>query len=285
MCARRLALPLLVLIFAAPWSSRAGAQSSEVGIPVTVLVIDSATLEPIPDAEVNFRVARLRKLTSASGVAAFSVGPAQPENLDVRRLGYRPIRALSSVLLAAGDLVTVALVAIPRILPSVTVDARMTRGLLETGFDSRKRRFNGFFMDPVEIARLDPARMSDILAHSPGVVLSPAAAGGRNVRFGRAQNCPPVVYVDGVVVLDEPTVTRPSRLRGGAVRRSEVANDVVSRQDQGIDEISAQHVAAVEAYSSSGQVPPEYSGSGSSCGVILVWTAARLSNPRRPPAP
>ncbi|HUQ20322.1 MAG TPA: hypothetical protein VM099_11980 [Gemmatimonadaceae bacterium] len=261
--------PAHVFFFLTPFTAlSASAQTLPAPHPLTVQIIDSATREPVVGAEISALRSSATKVTPRNGVLHLEVLP-NGDTIRVRRLGYRPVAIASEQL--GNPYVVIGLVAIPRTLSNVTVEARMGAVLSDVGFFERRRRLSGFFVDPSQMVQMHPSRTSDIFERAPGTHLSAAASGGRNIRFARAANCAPIVYIDGVLLINEPPVNRVE-LRSGARRTNESASDILGQQDQGIDEVGVRQIAAVEAYPTATQAPPPYNTTGSNCGVILFWT-------------
>ncbi|HEX6066744.1 MAG TPA: hypothetical protein VFZ04_21060, partial [Longimicrobiales bacterium] len=67
----------------------------------------------------------------------------------------------------------------------------------------------------------------------------------------RSAYCFPRIYLDGVLA-------RPSSTSAPTLTLDEIAKP--------------EEIEAIEIYRSSSQIPPEFSGADSSCGVVVVWT-------------
>jgi hypothetical protein len=248
---------------------------------LTIRVIDSATRAPVIGAEVSVARAHQSDQTAQTGLVRVAVLDAG-DTLRIRRLGYQPIVIPTIRLAADKQLITVGLVPIPRELSDVTIEGRMSAILDDIGFFERRKKFNGFFVDPNEMLYRHPTRTSDIFERAPGAKLSNAISGGRKLRFTRADDCTPNVYVDGVLVMNEPTIQRKTGTsRTGITRANEAAAEIFAETDRGIDEVGIREIAAVEAYATGAQAPPPYNGTGSSCGVVLFWS---WNNLRRKPS-
>jgi hypothetical protein len=261
---------LSIAFFLAPLcAADGGAQELRQSRTLVIQVIDSATHEPIAGAEVHSLQSRSSLITpKTGGVRLATLSPR--DTLSVRRLGYNPV-LIAAEAIPEKPVVAVALVAIPRVLEDVTIEARVGTVLAEVGFFDRRDRLSGFFIGPSQMKQMHPSRTSDIFERAIGVRLSPASAGGRNVRFARAQDCSPTVFLDGVLLLNEPSVSRTDNLHSG-VKRATEGSEIFGLQDHGIDEIGVRDIAAVEAYATSVQAPPEFNTQGANCGVILFWT-------------
>ncbi len=240
---------------------------------LTLRVIDSATRAPLTGAEVSSSGTHRTGVTEKNGSLSIAV-LASTDTLHIRRLGYRPIVTATP----QQQVLTVGMVPVARDLGQITVEARMGEILADIGFFERRKRFNGFFVDPNEMRYRHPTRTSDIFERAPGAKLSNAISGGRKLRFTRAEDCTPNVYVDGVLVINEPTLQRKiGTSRTGITRANEAAAEIFTETDRGIDEVGIRQIAAVEAYATGAQAPPPWNGTGSSCGVVLFWTWDNLS--------
>lgn len=122
----------------------------------------------------------------------------------------------------------------------------------------------GTFITPEMIERRRPSRVSHLLEGVPGVRIVRSCQGpvcGSFPLFHRNYGCRarapetetgvqvsvPQVYVDGVKYDIQETV-------------------------KGIDQFNASTIRAIELYGDAAQVPAEFLGSDSRCGVIVVWT-------------
>lgn len=238
-----------------------------------VAVLDSASGKPVGNVTIRLRHAGMVATTSDAGTATFHLPPTGFETIEVRRLGYAPLATTITLGRSARTEVVFELQPIVQVLPTVEVtEMEQHRFLVARGFYDRKSRLRGAFLGPKEISALHPSKMSDIMRRVPGAKITRNSSGGSRLRLRSVQDCPPHIYVDGARFIIEPeTVTRgifegtvPRRARGRAMAPG-----------YGIDELSADMIAAVEAYTSAAQVPPEYNMTGSVCGVVLIWTGPR----------
>lgn len=132
----------------------------------------------------------------------------------------------------------------------VTVERR-NLALDRTGFYDRRAVGLGTFVTPEQVEKRDPEFVSDMFVTVPSAVLVEDDFGHRDVYFrGNGGGCWPRVVVDGVVV----------SLGGG-------------QEKPGMDYIlGGRDLEAIEIYKRPAQVPPQYGGAGSACGVIVIWT-------------
>ena len=125
---------------------------------------------------------------------------------------------------------------------TVTASARRPSGRLG-GFEERARRAaGGRFISREEIERRRPLHTSDLLVGMPGVQLVERGMGGNSVLL---RGCAPAVFIDGI------------RVRGGASSIDDLVSPI--------------EIAGIEVYRGP-EVPVEFSGPGSGCGAILIWT-------------
>lgn len=266
----QLAYPCFAFFLATICAPVAGAQEARQTRSLVIQVIDSATHEPLAGAEVRALKSQSSRLTPKSGALRLaSLSPG--DTLSIRRLGYHPI-SIAAEAIPEAPVVAIGLVASPRILSDVTIESRIGAILADVGFFDRRERLTGFFIDPTQLVQMHPSRTSDIFERALGAKLSPAGSGGRNVRFSRAQDCSPSVFLDGVLLLNQPSVSRALSPRLRVSRANEAMTDIFTQDDHGIDEIGVRQIAAVEAYTTSVQAPPEFNTQGANCGVILFWT-------------
>jgi hypothetical protein len=91
------------------------------------------------------------------------------------------------------------------------------------------------------------------------VVGGPATSGSI---LNRRYSCPPLVYIDGVLVTH---TSFSGKGVGEAAGEAAAAIDMVHPLD----------VAGIEIYRGPAQTPGEFGGSNARCGVIVVWTRGR----------
>ncbi|MCR4339531.1 MAG: TonB-dependent receptor [Gemmatimonadaceae bacterium] len=239
-----------------------------------VAVLDSASGKPVGNASIRLRYAGMVATASDSGTATFHLPPTGFETIEVRRVGYAPLATTITLGRSARTEVVFELQPIVQVLPTVEVtEMEQHRFLAVRGFYDRKSRLRGAFLGPKEISALHPSKMSDIMRRVPGATVTRNSSGGSRLRLRSVQDCPPHVYVDGARFIIEPETATRGVFQGTAQRRT--SRGRAMPPGYGIDELSADMIAAVEVYTSAAQVPPEYNMTGSVCGVVLVWTGPR----------
>jgi hypothetical protein len=161
-------------------------------------------------------------------------------------------------------------VRVNRVVAMAGVEARSaarSRGLDIQGFYERQARGQGLFLTDSVIQARRTARVTDVLRGVEGVRVMrydpPGQSRGLNVDveyrivsargstgISRSGPCYMDVYVDGQLAQagDHPETAR------------------------NLDQVALRDVQAMEVYRGAAEVPTEYRGSSSSCGVVLLWT-------------
>ena len=199
--------------------------------------------------------------------------------LRLRRIGWRLVHE-PEVMLVAGAVAELDLMARETAVEldpiAITVDGVemfVPPGLRR--FYERRARGRGWFLTAEDLEKRNPMRISHALSMIPGVRLYTVDGSHMTVRMNTAMGmfgvntsgggsqvpgCPPLLYLDGIPV-------------GGI--------------DDMLDTIVYPHeVAGIEVYRRASELPAEFSGSRSGCGVIVIWTkraprAARRDAPAR----
>ena len=218
------------------------------------VIVDGAVAS-VSSADGFFRVERIAEGTRQVAFRAPGVATAT---------GFTTIRRGESVLLLA------SLSSRPAALGVVITSARRT---WNKGFDERRIRGQGFFLDRADIDKRAPHTLADLLRGVPGVRVTPSGTGyryqasasnalsiqsstpaksaytspgGAQVTLNAEERgCDLMVFVDGVPFVGDE----------GAL-------------DQ---QINVRDVAAIEVYPTSSSVPREFAGSRAACGVLVIW--------------
>ena len=240
----------------------------------TILLVDSSG------------VVQASAVTDSAGSVVLRAPFVGRFSLRLQRIGWRLVHE-PEVMLAAGAVADLDLVAretaveLERINitaggPDLLVPPRLR------GFYERRRRGRGWFLTAEDLEKRNPMRISHTLSMIPGVRLYTVDGHHMTVRMNTAigmfghnaqrrdtdappgrnkiPGCPPLLYLDGTPI-------------GGI--------------DDMLDTIVYSHeVAGIEVYRRASELPAEFSGSRSGCGVIVIWTkrgppAARRDAPAR----
>ncbi len=215
-------------------------------------VADSATLRPLEGvtAELLDPVGRVVAAVAADDSGRFVV--TAPDSgtfhLQVRRIGYRT--ALSGGIALDRDALVTVEVHLPALavtLAPVKVETSRNEFLTGRGYYQRKESERGAFLDPdvVEKKATKAKLATDILIGIPGVSIYQNAPKLRGCRTLLPNGDTPGgarIYIDGV--------------EGGTeMMWSLQPNDIL----------------AVEVYIGPSQIPLQYGGTNTPCGIILIW--------------
>lgn len=222
-------------------------------------VVRDPTGAPLAGARIRLSGAEDEVRADARGAFQIPARALGSQLIDVRMIGFVPMRRVVDVEPGTGTDVDLTMSDFPMEIDTVRVLARRpARREAEAGFESRRRLGHGEFLDAETIERRRPLVFSDLLRGMPGTEIRSVDMMTRVVQMrasdGRG-SCVPVIIVDGV------------RL-----------NHVEMNID---DAIPAEMVRAIEVYPRRIQAPPEFQTPD--CGSVVVWTGARgwLARPRR----
>lgn len=184
--------------------------------------------------------------TDDAGRWRIADAPAGTRTVEVRAVGYFPVRQLAQVVAGAPPLVT-TLATLRSVLDTVKVLANYNRYSLLQEFSQRARGGMGRFLTAQQIAQRVPLVTSDLFTAVPGVYLQQDSLGPVLTMKGIfADRCIPTVFIDGVnmgatSLTDIDMLVKPERLLG------------------------------VEIYSA-GLVPAQFEPGMSGCGSLVFWT-------------
>ncbi|NNK64317.1 MAG: TonB-dependent receptor, partial [Gemmatimonadetes bacterium] len=206
-------------------------------------VLDSGGGTGVALAELSIPGAGLRMWTDTNGHFAIDSLPPGVHTLRVEGLGYETREVAVVVAPDGAHGVEVPLSRDPIELGPVVVTVRSPRWFGDmSGFQRRMRLAAGFFLTRQDIARVQPARLLDLIREAPGVTVTE--------RFGRA-----------------PTI----RMRGRVCDPDLVVDRVPTRDRSLLADLRGADLEAVEVYRSVAENPGEWSRPGA-CGAIVVWT-------------
>jgi hypothetical protein len=236
-------------------------------------VVDASTGRGIPAAFVEFLDAGgLVRAAATAGEDGFFLLPRVPRGefrLRVSSLGYARILS-DPARIEEGEALSLTLRVNPTAIAlaplEVTGTVRITSPALSTFYARAERGIGGHFFTRDEIDRLNPRRLTELLARVPGVRLdgttalggmagilvseTPSGVGGRP--------CPVQLFLDGT----------PVQRRSGIGASSPYAVQV-----DGL--VEPHEVEGIEVYPSLSEVPPEFLTQDARCGVIAIWRRAR----------
>ena len=223
--------------------------------------VTAANKMPLAQARVRVVGTNLATVTRVDG--AFEVGqvPTGRHNLEVVMIGYMPKAIAIDITSGAPLDLSVVLEPLPLETVTVTADPNFFPGM--GGFEQRRARGTGRYFTRKDIEMMQARQVTDVLRRVPGMQVEsgPGAFSGgtTTARTGRtssgsgAHRCTMTYYMNG----------SPFPLSNDVPINTFVAPD---------------DVAAIEVYTGSSQIPPEFNSSihNSSCGVVAIWTRSTL---------
>jgi hypothetical protein len=175
--------------------------------------------------------------------------------------------------------------------PAVTLAAsRVTAARTPVAMESRARRAGGVYIGPDEIARVNPARVSDLFRGKRGVALEDL---GGELRLVSTRGVRPNI-TDGGARLplrapapattlgarrdstagnsDEPTHKATGGGESCALRIG--VNGHLMPEEYRVDELPVGDIVAIEIYSSVAAMPVEFASTRRTmnCGLAMIWT-------------
>jgi hypothetical protein len=224
-------------------------------------VVDATSGNAIAQAQVRLESAsgdRLIAVSDSAGRFTIRVKGAGVYRISAAHLSYATSTATLDLAEQVQVEVLLRLAVAALELPALEVIARSRAPdafLEQVGFYDRKGAGFGVFLDPDEIERRRPLHTTDLFQRMSGVrVIHSGGIRGNDIRITRAEdpNCPPRVYVDRVVVR-----------RGVRMESTDPTLDMLVQPTQ---------IHAIEVFRSPSEVPTEFGGSFSTCGVVVIWT-------------
>ena len=200
---------------------------------------------PIPGAKVSLFASDIVAETDLDGQFELMGVPGGTQTLITRAIGFVPDeRAVD--LTDRHDAITVGLLAVRRFLDTVHVRADRNSFTSTVGFDDRKKGGAGRFFTAVDVEKLHPQVLTDLLRHTPLLDLSTDNVHNVKIRVrGDQTPCTPAIFVDGKQLVywelaDLNSLIEPDELVG------------------------------MEVYSAP-MTPAEFR-TKNACGTIVVWT-------------
>ncbi len=189
-------------------------------------------------------------LTNEKGEFTLRNLPSGSQILLARHLGFGAETVPVDLSSREPKRVTIKLPKYVAIIEPVVVTARRTASLDKVGFTGRKKSGAGYFLDPEQIQRMRPQRLTDILRQVPGLRVNYTSRGEvvsstRGATSGCVQ-----YYVDGMPWMSsEP----------GDINMF----------------VNGSEVAGAEIYQET-NAPAQYSRGMQNCTTIVLWTKSRI---------
>jgi hypothetical protein len=256
-------------LLVAPLTERAIVTSDSLGVDTVSVLSGPARLtgsvqrvtgDPIEGARVAVWGTAGQATTSSRGLFALDSLPMGTHTVEVRALGFVPVRRLVHVRDGSNTVERFQLDSRQTYLDTVkVVGQRVYESPMYREFLERKRRGFGTFLDEDYLEkRRSVFFVSDWLRMVPGVRVSATGGFGGSVviRNGASHGyCAPNVIVDGMASL------------GGATNLEGLVNP--------------QDIRGIEIYTHVASMPSQFQVNGA-CGAIVIWTGARRTRPADP---
>jgi hypothetical protein len=222
-------------------------------------VFDGQTFQPVEGVEVSDMMGGNKSLTSNTGNVSLFFLPEGASLVRIRKLGYESQTFLVTIAPQDSSSITIVLARVTELQAIVTTDSTpryRSAGL--QGFQERMKAGAGYFVDGAELRKREDQKLADVItARVPGINM--LRVGGNSTyltsqRIGIGGTCYPDVYLDGTLLAKQPD-PRQRRITGVDLSQFDVAS-----------------LGAVEFYQGGATLPPEYNGTGSGCGALLLWT-------------
>lgn len=213
-------------------------------------VTENSTRELLTTDRVSVGGTGLRSLADAAGRVRIGEIPPGKHRVEVGALGYAPVKL--DIAFAAGATVEGEVALMPAPIALEGIEATAARGRLYLrglGFYERQKRGLGAFIDRERLEKRQPFFLSDALRGIRGVRII-RTPDGRHVAIASRgsgsilnANCAMPIYLDGGRAPFDDLDTFPVR-----------------------------NIEAIEVYRGPAETPPRFSGAGSVCGAIVIWT-------------
>lgn len=217
--------------------------------------VSSADSLPIPSARVRVAGTTDITLTDANGRFVIPSASFGTQTLEVVAIGYLPRRLVVDVAPARADTVHVVMQSSRNQLARVSITAESWRA----GFEARRARSYGQFLDEDAIRRKRPMMIADVFHGLSSVMITRSGSFGDSLKVRATLSttvCSPSVFLDGKRVL---------------VATSDL--DALLAVDE---------LVAVEVYAQPAEVPLQFH-SLPFCGAIILWSRAGRSATTMPP--
>lgn len=218
-------------------------------------VTDALSNAPVTAAAVSLRGRSQEVQTNRQGGFILSEVPVGVYELSVRHLGYAPLRHMVNVARGATTDVQIGLVPAPFEMEPLVATAVRLRRLEIKGFYERKHWGEllglGAFYTVADIERRNPVLISDMIMEEASIQRVCRLA-SRNCRLyttrlttGSGSRCLMNIYLDGILI---------------------------SESGEADLWVSPVEIGGVEVYKGAASLPAEFTGPGSRCGVVAIWT-------------
>jgi hypothetical protein len=216
--------------------------------------------DPIEGADVVDLLSQTTARTTKTGTVTLSFLPEGGNLVRIQKIGFTPV--MLTIAISPSDTVplTIILSSSSQTLPTVvTTDSTpkyVSPGL--RGFEERRQKGAGHFIDEAELRKNDSRKVSNLVRNFPGLTLNCPRAGLNK------WSCFAV------------STRQKSRLAlSGGVCLLDIYINGAPSIDNDLEKLRADEFSGIEYYAGGASIPMQYNRTGSSCGVILLWTRER----------
>lgn len=225
---------------------------------------DLSTGDPVGGSSVSVVGQTKVVTTNRQGRFVLSGVPVGEHVLSVQRIGYAVLRHTVSVHKGITTDVQIDLVPVPLEMQPIVASVMRPRRLEISGFYERRYwgelTGGGVFITAEDIDRRRPARLTHMLGEVSGVRAScNDLRGSRCMLYSSRlsdgftpEGCQMSVYLNNSPVIR----------RGSSSSYQDSVNDLVLPAE----------IAGIEVYRSASELPGEFAGYDSQCGVVVIWT-------------
>ncbi len=222
-------------------------------------IFNAETGAPVETALVSDIVSGAAAYSSNTGTLALTFLPEGASVIRVQKIGFQPL--MQAVEISPRDTVplTVILLPLPTLATVTTTETALEFVLPRLrGFEERRRGGSGRFLAEADLRKNDNRTLTSLVRAMGNINFACPRAGpdlGKCFPVsGRQQSkfailggtCAIPVYIDGI-----------------------------QSPDGDLERLRAIDYAGIEYYSGSSTIPAQFNGTGSACGVLLLWTRDR----------
>lgn len=241
---------------------------------------------PVPNVRVLVWNAARHTTTNDRGVFALDSLPGGTNTVEVRAIGYTPVKQAVQLDPEQPAQATIALGERAVTMPSITIRGQLVYSRKLLAFEHRRRTSAvGHFITPEDLEGRPFNKLSDIVAAVPAVVVS--SGGLQGIAMSTSRIAPRLTGAEAPVPMGTPPPGNQSPQYGGRAYCQPIFFVDGQRSFMTSTEIDqhfkSDEIAAVEIYTRAAQVPVEFQTQLAQCGVIALWTrppAARIKKPK-----
>jgi hypothetical protein len=223
-------------------------------------VFDANTGEPIEGAQVTDILTRMSAITTKTGTVSLVFLPDSGSMIRVQKIGYQP--ATMVVKISPADTLPITMVlsptatTLPAVVTKDSAPVYVSPGL--RGMEERRKQGFGHFITEAELRKNDSKKMTNVIRTLPNINIA----------------CPRTGVRRGECWAVAGRLNAKYAIQGGSCDLDVYINGAISN-DNDLEKLAVAEFAGVEYYPGGATIPAQYNKTGSSCGVLLLWTRER----------